>query len=86
MSVLSIEYIFVDEEGVVNVNAVVEDSIVTLKGTYFDPVEFGPGLCSAQFCLDEDENLPSDENELLKFIDSLDLEWNLIDTSDYDDF
>jgi hypothetical protein len=85
MSVLSIEDIFVEDD-LVNVIAVVEDSIVTFKATYFDPEELGSGLCSARFCLDEDETLPTDENELLKFIDSLDLEWNLIDTSDYDDF
>jgi hypothetical protein len=80
--ILSIENISVQDD-VVNVEAIVEDSCVVFKATRFDPEELGPGLCSASFTLSEDEKLPDDEDELVDFIDSLDLEWQLVDTSDY---
>lgn len=80
--ILSIENISIQDD-VVNVTAIVEDSFVVLKATYFDPEELGPGLCWASFTLSEDRKLPEDEDELVDFIDSLDLEWQLVDTSDY---
>jgi hypothetical protein len=82
MSILSIQDISV-ENNAVNVTAVVEDAVVVFKATYDDPEELEPGLCYATFSLDENETLPKDENELLDFIDSLDLKWDLIDNSDY---
>ena len=80
--ILSIENISIQDD-VVNVTAVVEDAVVLRRATYDDPEELGPGLCYATFSLDENETLPKDENELVDYIDSLDLEWQLVDTSDY---
>lgn len=84
MSVLSVESISVEDD-VVNVTAVVEDAVVVSKATYNDPEEYGPGLCYAGFYLGEDE-LPTDENELLDYINNLDLDWMPYDVSDDYDF
>jgi hypothetical protein len=83
MSAISIETIFV-EDNLVNVIAVVEDAAVVFKATYYDPEELGPGLCSARFYLDEYETLPDDENQLLDYINDLQLDWTLIQPENYD--
>lgn len=81
MSISSIESIYCENE-IVYVTAIVED-IVEIAATYYDPPEYGPGLCEASFCLSEDDVLPEDEDELIEFVNKLDLEWNLIDNNDY---
>lgn len=83
MSILSIESIFQDEFGIVSVNAVVEDMIVVIPQTYNYPAEYGPALCEASFGLSEDEMLPDNEYEIIQFIEKLNLDWKIIDTSDY---
>lgn len=83
MSILSIESIFQDEFGIVSVNAVVEDMIVVIPQSHNYPAEYGPALCEASFELDEDEILPDNEYELIQFLDKLNLDWIIIDTSDY---
>lgn len=62
----------------VYVQAVVEDMVQTHAQTYYDPPEYGPALCEATFCLDEDEVLPSDEDSIIDYLESLDLEWKVI--------
>ena len=84
MSVLSVESISVEDD-VVNVTAVVENAVLVFKATYNDPEEYGPALCFAGFYLGEDE-LPTDENELLDYINNLDLDWMPYDVSDDYDF
>lgn len=83
MSILSIESISLDYDGSVYVTAVVEDAVETYAQTLYDPAEYGPGLCEASFTLDEDQNLPDNNHELIQLLEELDLEWNLVDNSDY---
>lgn len=78
----SIESIFVDDCRTVYVSAVVDETVLTYAQTLYDPPEYGPALCEASFTLEDDEVLPEDENDLLQFIERLDLEWNLVDNSD----
>lgn len=80
MSISSIESIYCENE-TVYVTAVVED-IIEFAATHYDPPEYYPGLCEASFCLSEDEILPENEDELIEFVNALDLEWILIDNSD----
>ncbi len=82
MTIKQIESIF-SESGVVKVSAVIEDSILLYPQTLYDPAEYVPALCEASFELDEDEILPDDENELIQFLENLNLDWILIDSSDY---
>jgi len=83
MTIQQIEKVDCDEFGIVTVTAIVEDSILAHDQTLYDPPEFGPGLCEASFELDEEEMLPDNEYELIQYLDRLDLDWILIDTSVY---
>jgi hypothetical protein len=82
MSVLLIEDTFIDGTNV-TVTAVVEDMRLLYRATRFEPEEWAPALCSASFELDEDEQIPTDEDGFCSYLDQLDLHWQLVDTSDY---
>ena len=82
MTIKQIESIF-SESGVVKVSAVIEDSILLYPQTLYDPAEYRPAICETSFELDEDEILPDDEDELIQFLENLNLDWILIDSSDY---
>jgi hypothetical protein len=83
MSILSINTINPHDDGSIYVAAVVEDAVQTHAQTLYDPPEYGPALCEACFTLEEDEILPDNEHELIQFLEDLDLNWELIDNSDY---
>jgi hypothetical protein len=83
MTILHIESIFQDEFGIVNVSAIIEDMVVIIPQTYDYPTEYGSALCEASFELDEDETLPDNESDLIQFLEKLNLDWTIIDTSDY---
>jgi hypothetical protein len=82
MSVLSIYNTSIDNNHV-TVTAVVEDMCLLRRATYEDPDEWGPGLCSTSFELDEDESIPTDEDSFCGYLDQRDPQWQLVDTSDY---
>jgi hypothetical protein len=82
MSVLVIEDTIIEGTNV-TVTAVVEDMRLLYRATRFEPEEWAPALCSASFELDEDEQIPTDEDGFCSYLDQLDLHWQLIDTSDY---
>ena len=63
----------------VNVIAVVEDTRLVYFGSQFDPPEYGPGVCKAGFYLEEGETIPEDEEELIEYLERLDLDWELVD-------
>ena len=83
MTVLAIEDTFIDGSDV-TVTAVVEDMRLLYRATHYEPEEWAPALCSATFQLDEGEQIPTDEDGFCSYLDSLDLYWQLVDTSDYD--
>jgi hypothetical protein len=83
MSILNIDSIYKTEDGDVYVSALVEDAIQTHSQTLYEPAEYGPALCQSTFYLDKDQILPEDDSELIEFIENLDLEWELVDNSDY---
>ena len=75
--ILSIDEIK-QEDDLVSVRAVVEDAIQTYSQTYYDPPEYGPAFCESSFYLDEDEILPKDEEQLLNYLNSLDIFWEVL--------
>jgi len=79
----SIESIHQSEDKTVYVSAIVEDAVETYGQTLYDPPEYGPALCEACFTLEEDDVLPDNENELIQYLEELDLTWDLVDNSDY---
>ena len=81
MSILSIESIYCEDD-TVYVTAVVEDMVQVYAQTYYDPAEYGAALCEASFTLD-DEVLPEDEKEIIELLEHYDLEWSVVDCSDY---
>ena len=83
MTILAIEDTFIDGSDV-TVTAVVEDMRLLYRATHYEPEEWAPALCSATFQLDEGEQIPLDEDGFCSYLDSLDLYWQLVDTSDYD--
>jgi len=85
MSILSIESFHQDKEKFY-VTAVVEDMALTYSQTYYEPAEYGPALCESSFEIDDEELkslvIPDNDEELIQFLQQLDLEWNLVDNSD----
>ena len=81
MTILAIEDTFIDGSDV-TVTAVVEDMRLLYRATHYEPEEWAPALCSATFQLDEGEQIPLDEDGFCSYLDSLDLYWQLVDTSD----
>jgi hypothetical protein len=77
MSVISIEKIIIDDD-YVTVNAIVENMRLRYSSTYYEPEEWEPALSSSSFYLSENEELPTDDEELLNYINSLDLDWNIL--------
>jgi len=82
MSVLAIEN-FYQEGSDVTVTAVVEDMRLLYRATRFEPEEWCPALCSASFQLDDNESIPLDEDGFCSYLNERDLNWQLVDTSDY---
>jgi hypothetical protein len=67
----------------ITVKAVIEDFVMVYPATNIDPPEYGPALCEASFTLDDGEILPEDEEDLINFLENLDLNWKMEDNSDY---
>jgi len=67
----------------VNVVAVVEDAQLVYPGNYIDPPEYGPAVCKSGFYLDEGEVLPEDEDELIEYLNNLDLDWDIASDDEY---
>ena len=50
------------------------------------PAEYAPGVCEARFIVDPEESIPVDEDDFCSYLDSLNLDWRLVevDNSDID--
>ena len=83
MSVLAIEDTFIDGTNV-TVTAVVEDMRLLYRASRFEPEEWCPALCQTTFSMDTDEQIPLDEDGFCSYLDQRDLDWQLVDTSDWD--
>jgi hypothetical protein len=77
MSVISIREVYFEKDKV-TVTAVIEDAKLRYSATYFEPEEWEPALCSSTFYLDENEQLPLDEQELLDYVNDLNLDWEIV--------
>jgi len=80
---ITLIYNLQQDEDRVTVTAVVEDARVVFPATRFEPEEYGPALCEAAFYLDEGELLPKDDEELITYLESLNLDWEVISMDDY---
>ena len=82
MTVLAIEDTTIDGTNV-TVKAVVDDMRLLYRATHLDPEEWAPAICSTSFELDEGEQIPTDEDGFCSYLDSLNLDWQLCDVTDY---
>lgn len=80
---ITIIYDISKEGDKVTVKAVVEDSVLVYSGTNYDPPEYGPALCEASFELEENEILPGDEDQLIDYLERLNLDWEVIPEEEY---
>ena len=80
---IEIENISVNEDlQEMTVTAVVDNVVLTYAGSYFDPPEYGPALCTTTIVMDcVDVN---DKVKLQEFLETV-AEWEVIDNSDYYD-
>ena len=60
------------------VKAIVEDMALEYMGDYWNPPEYGPAVCEANFILEKEELLPHDPNNLIEFIEALELDWAIV--------
>jgi len=83
MTVLAIEdTLFTDTH--VTVTAVVDNMRLLYQATHLDPEEWAPALCTTTVELDPEESIPFDEDGFCAYLNQLDPQWQLVDTSDYD--
>jgi hypothetical protein len=80
--VLSIEETLVDKTRV-TVTAMVDDVYLLHHQTIDSPAEYAPALCTASFEMEEDEQIPLDENNFCKYLEELCLEWQLVEFENF---
>lgn len=80
MTVLAIEHTTIEDDHV-TVEAIVDEMRCIYRGSYSHPPEYAPALCSATFFIG-DEHIPMDEDGFCRYLDSRDLDWQPIDTSE----
>lgn len=82
---ITLIYDIFKEDDKVTVKAVVEDVVQTYAATLYDPPEYGPALCEASFELDENEILPTDDEQMIEYLEKMDLDWEPIKNDDFED-
>jgi len=85
MSVLAIHRLQITDD-YCTVEALVENSILVYPPSNISPAEFDHGVCEARFIVDTEESIPVDEDDFCSYLDSLNLDWRLVevDNSDLD--
>ena len=83
--VLEIYDIRFNPDGRCDVEAVVEDSIVVIPQTDYDPAEWGPAMCRGSFYLCEDDVMPATDAGMRRLISERVNNWELVDCSDWAD-
>lgn len=75
---ISLIYSLKKDNNQVIVEAVIEDMVLVREQTKYEPEEYGPALCRASFELEEDEELPENDDELIDYLDDRYLEWQIL--------
>ena len=81
--VLEIYDIRFNPDGRCDVEAVVEDSVVVIPQTEYDPVEWGPAMCRGSFYLCEDDVMPATDAGMRRLLSERVNNWELVDCSDW---
>jgi hypothetical protein len=83
--VLEIYDITFNPDGRCDVEAVVEDSVVVMPQTDYDPAEYGPAVCRGSFYLCEDDVMPATDAGLRRLVSERVNNWEMVDQSDWTD-
>jgi hypothetical protein len=83
--VLEIYDIRFNPDGRCDVEAVVEDSVVVLPQTDYDPAEWGPAVCRGSFYLCEDDVMPATDAGMRRLLSERINNWEVVDCSDWAD-
>ena len=83
MTVLSIEELRFEGDHLV-VDAVVDDAVVVISQTPYNPPEWGPALCRGSMYFSEEDLIPATDAELRAMLTERVDDWAPIDTSDWD--
>jgi len=83
--VLSIEDLRFESDGLLVVDAVVDDAVVVRPQTYMDPAEWGPALCRGSVYLSDEDLIPATDVELCKLLSERIDDWAPVYPSDWDD-
>ena len=90
LSIDSFESVLLDNDTITyEVKAVVEDAVVTLPAVYnppedSHPEEYGPGLCWVSVEIPHRDDIdPENEEQFKLYLENLNLDWNVYETSDY---
>ena len=80
--VLEIYDIRFNPDGRCDVEAVVEDSVVVMPQTDYDPAEWGPAVCRGSFYLCEDDVMPATDAGMRRLISERINNREMVDQSD----
>lgn len=83
--VLEIYDIRFNPDGRCDVEAVVEESVVVIPQTEYDPAEWGPAMCRGSFYLCEDDVMPATDAGMRRLLGERINNWELVDCSDWAD-
>lgn len=83
--VLEIYDIRFNPDGRCDVEAVVDDSVVVIAQTEYDPAEWGPAMCRGSFYLCEDDVMPATDAGMRRLLSERINNWELVDCSDWAD-
>jgi hypothetical protein len=83
--VLEIYDIRFNPDGRCDVEAVVEDSVVVVPQTNYDPAEWGPAMCRGSFYLCEDDVMPATDAGIRRLLSERINNWEVVDCSDWAD-
>ena len=73
----------VKEDNNITIDAVVDEMVIYRNQTLYDPAEYAPAICRTHMKIDEDEIFPENEEEQIKYLQYLDPEWEVLDSTDY---
>lgn len=77
-TILSINEVEIND-GVITVEAVVDEMILYRGMSYYHPEEWVPAVCQAEYELNNGELFPDTEKQQIAFLEELDLDWEIID-------
>ena len=90
LSIDSVESVLLDNDTITyEVKAIVEDAVVTLPAVYnppgkAHPEEYGPCLCWVSVEIPHRDDIdPENEEQFKLYLEDLNLDWNVYETSDY---